>query len=159
VYFYPGFFRGRCLLRVIIATLSGIALAGGFLGFRGAMLSLEAEKTLHATLFSVRLLERFVIERGRWPKSWSELEAVSIPEGLFGQKWPTASKEVQRRVSIDFEIDPLTVARQDPMTITAVRTIGPRYEFRDSTAVKSLQDAISRSMNTPPRLHSRSELD
>ena len=146
----PGFFRHRCILRVIIATLAGIAVAGSILGFRGAMLSLEAEKTLHATLFSVQLLERFVSERGRWPRSWSELEAVSMPEGLYGQKWPTASPEVQRRVSIDFGIDPLTVARQVPMTITAVRPIGPSYEFRDYAAIRSLQEAILRSMIAIP---------
>jgi hypothetical protein len=136
---------------VIIASLLGVAIAGSLLGYRCALLSLEAEKTLHTTIFSLRLLECFVSERGRWPRSWSELEAVSMPEGPLGQKWPTASPEVQRRVSIDFEIDPLRMARQDPMSVTAVRPIGPHYEFRDDAALRSLQEAILRSMTSTPR--------
>ncbi len=73
-----------------------------------------------------------------------------MPEGLLGWEWPTASPEVQRRVSIDFEIDPLGVARQDPMSITAIRPIGPHYEFRDYPAVKLLQEAILKSMTAAP---------
>jgi len=119
--------------------------------YYGVLPSLQAERTLHATLFAVRLLERFVSERGRWPRSWGELEGVSMDDDRWlGEAWPASAAELQRRVSIDFEIDPLSLARQDPMTITAIRPIGHHYEFRDDGSVKSLQEAILKAMTPTP---------
>jgi hypothetical protein len=132
--------------RGLVALLLAIIGLGGWVLYRGVSASLEAERNLHATLFTIRLVERFVSERGRWPRSWDELEAMSIRDDLFGQQWPAVSPEVRSRVSIDFGIDPRGVARQDPMSLTAIRPTGPYYEYRDYPPVKSLQRTIHRSI-------------
>jgi hypothetical protein len=129
------------------AFLLVLVASGCWILYRCALRSLQAERTLHTTRFTIRLVEHFVSQRGRWPHSWSELEGVSATEELFGEKWPSDSPEVQRRVSIDFEIDPPAVARQDPMSFTAIRPIGPHYEFRHDDSVKLLQEALLKSMN------------
>src|SRR5262249_44035197 len=74
----------------------------------------EAENNLHFTFFALQLVERFVSERGRWPCSWGELAGVPMREGPLGREWPAASPEVQRRITIDFGVDPLDVAQQAP---------------------------------------------
>src|SRR5207249_1677034 len=117
--------------------LAGVAY-GGWLVYSVVATSLEAERNLHATRFTIGLVERFVTETGRWPRSWGELEGLSTRDTLFGQGWPAASSFVHRRVCIDFESDPWEVARQDPMRFTAIRPIGPYYEYRDYGAVESL---------------------
>jgi hypothetical protein len=140
------FIRRRCLLLAFGAFLLVLVASACWILYCCALPSLQAERTLHTTLLTVRLVERFVSERGRWPHSWSELEGVTTTEELFGEKWPGISPEVQRRVSIDFEIDPLAVARQTPMSFTAIRPIGPHYEFRHDDSVILLQEALLKSM-------------
>ena len=135
----------------LLFALVALVATGGWIVYYGVLPSLQAEKTLHATMFAVRLLERFVSERGRWPRSWGELEGVSMDDDRwYGEGWPATAPELQRRVSIDFEIDPLDLARQDPMSITAIRPIGPHFEWRDYGSVKSLQEAILKSMTPTP---------
>ena len=41
--------------------------------YHAASVSIQAENTLHVTQFAIRLVDRFVSERGRWPRSWGEL--------------------------------------------------------------------------------------
>jgi hypothetical protein len=50
---------------------------------------------------------------------------LEMPDGLFGREGPAISDEFQRRISIDFGVDPFEVARQDRMNFTAIRPIGP----------------------------------
>jgi hypothetical protein len=109
-------------------------------------ISIEAETNLHFTRFANQLVERFVSDTGRWPRSWGELEGVPMPECPFDREWPTASPEVQRRVHIDFGADLHDVGREDPMSFTAIRPIGPHYEFGDFAGVQSLQQAIRKSL-------------
>ena len=54
---------------------------------------------------------------------------------------------MQRRISIDFGVDPLTVPQQDRMNFTAIRPKGPYFEYRDYGYVDSLQDAIRKSVS------------
>jgi len=131
-----------------LARVVPVAIAG-WIYYCCVLPSLEAEITLHTTHFAVRLVEHFVTEHGRWPRSWSELEGVSMTEGPLGKEWPRVSPEVQRRVSIDFEIEPLNVARQDPMSFRAIRPIGPQFEFRHYSEVRLLQEALLKSMAAP----------
>ncbi len=106
----------------------------------------QAETNLQSAFFALELVERFVSEKGRWLRSWAQLEGVPMPEGRFGRKWPAASPDLQKRIFIDFGVDPRDVARQDPMTFTAIRPIGPYYEYRDYGGVASLQRAIRQSV-------------
>lgn len=135
----------RWVPRVLVALFLAFFGAGGALIYYAASVSIQAENTLHVTQFAIRLVDGFVSERGRWPRSWGELEGVSMREGPFGQEWPAASPEVQRRVSIDFSIDPRDVAGQDPMSFTAIRPIGPHFEYRHYGVVESLQETIRKS--------------
>src|SRR5260370_13272507 len=113
--------------------------------YRGVTTSLEAEKNLHSAIFAIRLVDHFVSEHGRWPRSWAELEEAPFDGDLFGNGWPAASAEVQRHVQIEFEADPREVARQDPMSFNAIRPIGPYFEYRDYCDVQSLQVTIRKS--------------
>ena len=70
-----------------------------------------------------------------------ELSVIRIG-GQHGYEWPAASKNLQRRVAIDFDVDPVKVAGQDPMKFTAIKPIGPYYEYRDYGFVQSLQETI-----------------
>jgi hypothetical protein len=129
-----------------IACCCGLVLA--FVGsaiwlvYQGVSASLQAEANLHYSHFALQLVERFVREKGRWPRSWAELKGVEMPDGPFGQAGPAITDGLQRRISIDFGVDPFEVARQNRMNFTAIRPNGPYYEYRDYGYVDSLQDAI-----------------
>ena len=126
----------------------------------------QAERNLHATLFSISLVERFVATNSRWPRSWQDLEQVAIPStapdpllnettalrigGAHGYDWPTDSPEIKRRVIVDFDADVTTVANQRPMTFEAIRPIGPRYEYRDYGYVESLQETLRTAVLRTP---------
>jgi hypothetical protein len=128
------------------------------MAYLGISSSIRAEENLHSTIFVVRLVEQFVAEQKRWPRSWEELESSPFPSdaprpgngelsvvrigGQHGYEWPAASKELQSRVAIDFAVDPAVVAQQDPMTFTAIKPIGPYYEYRHYGFVQSLQATI-----------------
>jgi hypothetical protein len=122
------------------------AVFGAWCAYRGISISLQAEQTLHATTFAVRLVEQFVAERGRWPASWDELERMSFDGELHGKTWPTVLSEIQSRVEINFLADPRAIAQQDAMNFSAIRPIGPHYEYRDSWWVMSLQKTIRKSV-------------
>jgi hypothetical protein len=129
-----------------IACCWGLMLAiiglGTWLVYQGVSAPLQAETNLHYSHFALQLVERFVTQKGRWPQTWAELENVEMREGPLGREWPAASAEMQQRIAVDFEVDPLDVARQDRMNFTAIRPKGPYYEYRDYGYVDSLQDAI-----------------
>jgi hypothetical protein len=127
---------------MIVVSGSGIWLVS-----QAVSASLQAETNLHYSLFALQLVERFVTQKGRWPRSWIELEAVEMRDDPPGRQWPGASAEMQQRISIDFEVDPLDVARQDRLKFTAIRPNGPYYEYRDYGYVDSLQDAIRKCVS------------
>lgn len=103
-----GFLTALLVLAVVVVSwLSyGLYVAG------------QAERNLHATLFTISLVERFVTASGRWPRSWEELEQATISDaapdpltnettalrigGAHGYDWPASSSEIQRRVFVDF---------------------------------------------------------
>jgi hypothetical protein len=142
-------------VRFVAGALAALVLAaaaiGGWLVYRGVAVSLQAEENLLATLFTVRLVEQFVAEHGRWPRSWSELERVKVSADPAGSDWPARSAAIQRCVAIDFSADPVEIARQDPMAFTAIRPIGPYYEYRDHGEVAYLQQTIRRSVKGADR--------
>lgn len=131
----------------------------------GVRESIRAEDNLHATLFVIRLVEQFVDENGRWPKSWSELEQMQFPSdapsplhgfpapkpgeatvvrigGQHGFDWPDQSQFLQECVAIDFDPDIAAIANQDPMDFEAIKPIGPYYEYRYYGFVESLQETL-----------------
>jgi len=137
---------GRWFVRAAVVGLIAGAGVGVWLAYRGVSVSIQAENNLHATLFAVHLVEHFVSVNGRWPNSWAELEDTPLDDDLHGQSWPAVSRELQRRVEIDFRADPKKVGQQDPRTFTAVRPIGPYYEYRDCGAVLPLPTPVRKSI-------------
>ena len=152
-------FSLRTLFRAaVIAVALIIMVGGGHTIYVGISTSLRAEENLHSTLFVVRLVERFVAERKRWPASWEELESLACPSdppepgngqlsvvrigGQRGFDWPAASKELQKHVFVDFAADPPTIAAQDPRTFSAIKPVGPCFGYRGYGFVESLQQTI-----------------
>lgn len=152
---------------VLVIVLTGVGV-GATMAYLGISASVQAEENLHSTIFVIRLVEQFVTEEKRWPHSWAELEAVAFPSdaplpangelsvirigGQHGYEWPSASTKLQQRVAIDFAADPRTIAEQDPMAFTAIKPIGPYFEYRRYGFVQSLQETIrdvGRSPSSP----------
>jgi len=59
---------GWIALLVVLTTV----VIGGSMVYLGVSTSLQAEENLHSTLFVIRLVEKFVAENERWPRSWEE---------------------------------------------------------------------------------------
>src|SRR5262245_53897997 len=97
--------RFRWLWRVITTLLVAVVGVGAWMACRGAYVSLQAEQNLHDTIFTIRLVDAFVLQNGRWPSSWEELESLPISEELNERGWPAVSTEIQRRVHVDFQAD------------------------------------------------------
>lgn len=145
-------------IAAVIAVALIIIVSGGHTIYVGISTSLRAEENLHSTLFVVRLVERFVSERKRWPSSWEDLESLACqsdpPEpgngqlsvvrigGQRGFDWPAASRELQKHVFVDFAADPAAIAAQDPTAFSAIKPIGPHFEYRGYGFVESLQQTI-----------------
>src|SRR5206468_4148893 len=136
-----GWSRTRLVVRALVAVLVATACVIGWMVYRGVHTSVEAEMNLHATILTIRVVDGFVREHGRWPHSWEELGSLSVPT-LQEDGWPGRSSEIRQRVAVDFETDPRDVARQNPRAFTAIRPIGPYYEYRDYGHVAALQEAI-----------------
>jgi hypothetical protein len=139
-------FVGTSLLTLLVVGLG----VGAWMLYLGVSISLRAEENLHATEFAIRLVDQFVYDKGRWPRSWQELERLRFPgtrpsplnSSLRG--WPTDwPSGLQERVSIDFQADPAVVARQAPRTVEAIRPNGPCYEYR--AFVPSLQETLKKA--------------
>ena len=64
--------------------------------------SLRAENNLHYSLLALQLVERYVTQKGRWPRGWTELEGVEMRDGPLGGQWAGVSVEMQQRISIGF---------------------------------------------------------
>lgn len=153
---------GRSWARIIGWTALGVVIVGlcvgGSMAYLGISTSIQAEENLHSTIFVIRMVEQFVADEKRWPRSWEDLESFPFSNdaprpgngelsvirigGQHGYEWPAGSKDLQRRVAIDFDVDPVKVAGQDPMKFTAIKPIGPYYEYRDYGFVQSLQETI-----------------
>ena len=145
---------GFALACIVVMAL----LVGAWMLYTGITVSLQAEENLHATLFTIRLVEQFVHDQGRWPQSWRELEAVKLPAdapsplnneltvirigGSHGYDWPAQSPHLQECVTIDFAADANTIINQDPMQFQAIKPRGPYYEYRDYGFVESLQATL-----------------
>ena len=105
------------------------------------------ERNLHATLFTLRLVERFVSEHGHWPRSWGELEGLAIADGpLDSPGWPACSAEVRSRVTVDLQTDPREMAARDPAEFDAIRPNGPSFEYRHYGYIEALQQAVRQTI-------------
>ena len=148
---------GLTLVALVIAVL----LVGASMLYTGITVSLQAEEELHATLFTIRLVEQFIHENGRWPKSWSDLEQMPFPSdapsplngeltvtrigGSHGYDWPMQSLHLQECVTIDFAANANTIINQNPTQFEAIKPNGTYYEYRDYGFVDSLQETLKKA--------------
>jgi hypothetical protein len=148
----------RCLgLSALVLVVAAIGV-GGWMVYVGVSTSLRAEENLHATLFTIRLVEQFVHDKGRWPTSWDELERLQFPStaplplngeisvvrigGQHGYDWPGQAEHLKECVAIDFQVAPKFVVSQNPNDFSAIKPIGPYYEYRPYGFVQSLQRTL-----------------
>lgn len=139
--------------RLLFAYVSLAVVGIGWGVYRG-FAALQTEQNLHASLFAVSLVDEFVKTRGRWPRSWAELEQVVVVAAAepltndstdlrlgaeHGYAWLAASRELQQRIIVDFDADPDVIASQDPRSFVAIRPIGPTFDYRSSPQVRALQ--------------------
>jgi hypothetical protein len=157
--------RRRMWRWYVVFAFIAIVIVGAWLIHRGIAESSQAKENLYSTLFTIRLVEQFVHDYGRWPQSWRELEQMPDPAtstlplnetlaaarigGAHSYEWPAQSTQLQDRVTIDFSADSNTIINQDPMQFQAIKPRGPHYEYRDYGFVESLQstlkDAVARA--------------
>jgi hypothetical protein len=142
----------RWAIRILVVVAVIAAMVAGFCIYHGLSASIHAEHVLHAALLTVQLLDEYVVlNDGKWPRSWSDLEKLPPKHrtGMFG--WPEDSAKVQQYVELDFSVDPQNLAKKSADQFDAVRPIGPYYEFRDYGSVEALLKSI--------RIHSHSNVD
>jgi hypothetical protein len=126
------------VLGLIPACILGFYVYAGFL-------SLDAENNMQSARFIVQLVEQFVKDNQRWPKSWEELEAMKMPrddKSEQSDRWPDRAEEVKKRVHINFQPDLNEIIHQDRYTFDAIKPIGRHYEYRGYGDVDNLQEAL-----------------
>jgi hypothetical protein len=142
----------------VVALVAAIGIIAAWVALTSITASRRNQTQLRAMLFVLRLVQQFVQNRGRWPKSWEELEQMPFPLAASNSlrkgtpsiqagrtsddDWPNQSKALQERVTIDFDADPTAIVSQDPQEFTAIRSTDPHAIFRGFGFVESLQAAL-----------------
>jgi len=145
-----------CLFCLLTAVVLILVIVG--IGLRAAHEAWQAEQNLHSTLFVIRLVDRFVQEKGRWPESWAELEAFPFGSesprsgapgtniirigGAMDFKWPEQSAELQQRVAIDFVVDEAHVAEVDVVEFQPIHPVGPCFNYWKYGFLEELQESL-----------------
>ena len=151
--------RPRSPLRYVWMSLLALLIVAvgvvGWMVYSDISISLRAEKNLHATLATIRLVEQFVFDKGRWPHSWEEMEQHPFPSTTpsplnVGNReidgWPAISKHLQECVAVDFHVDPEQIVRQDPAKFDAIKPIGPCYPYQHYGFIPSLQETLRKAI-------------
>ena len=100
--------RPRSRLRYVWISLLVLLMVavgvGGWMVYSGISISLRAETNLHAIRLTIRVVEQFVHDKGRWPRSWEEMEQQRFPSTTpsplnvgyrESEGWPAVSKHLQ----------------------------------------------------------------
>ena len=88
--------------------------------------SWEAEKTLHAYMLVLDVVDAYVQKTGgKWPRSWNDLYSVNLKVGIW--KWPQDHQEVKKRISIDFSTDCEQVSNMTTEQFSAIQQTSPNY--------------------------------
>ena len=126
------------LLRIVV-LLCAIALALVSWTFIGAArTALDAESTLHAFLYTLELTDLYQESHlGAWPPDWKSLEQIPYArEGVW--RWPEDSKEIQQRITIDFNVEPEDIAAMSADEFWAIRQREPCFPTSADWRVKAL---------------------
>lgn len=120
-------------MRRVLAT---IAVIVGFIGVSVTATAIhtswDAEKTLHAYIIVLDVTQQFVeTNEGRWPQNWEVLESFRPRIGGIWE-WPQDTLEIQRRITIDFQLTAAELAAMTPEGFTAVTQRSPRYDAAEA---------------------------
>jgi len=116
----------------------------GWLGYC-AWTCLKADAALNATLVTIRLVEKFVGEEGRWPKSWDELRSSPASSGISQASF----EHLRRVVYVSFDANTAEIAAQDPMVFNAIGPRGRCNEYLDSVDLVHLQATVRQAVGNP----------
>lgn len=160
----PSLGKRRIVVMVCLAIFVGLVLMCINFAIKVIHRAGEAEQNLHATLLVIGLVEKFVEEHRKWPKSWEELEEWKVdgvrvePQkertnvirigGAMQYEWPSSSPEIRKRVLIDFHATLNEMSKQQPREFRAIQPNGECYDYRIYGYIKSLQDTIRKAIDT-----------
>jgi hypothetical protein len=111
--------------------------------------SLHAEAALHATNEACELVTEYVRQNhGAWPRSWQDLELLSLPIDRFNVfPWPKDSQKLQQYVTIDFSADPALLAKQSVDDFEAIQPIGPCFSYKHDSYVPNLLNTLRKQLH------------
>jgi hypothetical protein len=122
---------------VVVAALLALMVCA----YRGAQISLEAERTHQAYLQVLEALTRYVAEKNaQWPRNCQDLSdfALQYDPSEFDRLRDVA--ELRRRVDVRFDVTCDEVAAMDSDRFSAVKPIGPNYG-ENLTGIEGLKEA------------------
>ena len=141
----------RWLVRGIVGTVLLAVVGGVICAYLAISSSLHAEKTLHAVNFVTVVVDRFVQQYHRWPKSWDELRRVQATGVGSMYSWPADADAVRQFVTIDFNADMGVIASQTVDDFDAITPIGSYYPYKDYGHVQSLIETVKRRASSAAR--------
>lgn len=130
----------RFRLRTLFILVALAALVFCPLGYvvRGIATSMHAESTLHAINLVTVVVDCFIQQENRWPKSWTDLHAVNTVDAPSMYSWPHDAETVKDLLAMEFKTDLATIASQSAEEFDAIRPVGPCYPYDHYGFVDSL---------------------
>jgi len=138
--------RKRLVIRLIVVAMLLAGVVGAVCIYLGISSSLHAEQTLHAITLATVVVDHYVQQERRWPKSWAELHKVVSVEAPSMYSWPADAETIQQFVSIDFHANLSDVASQSGEQFNAINPRGAYYPYKDRWYVKALIDTVKRTV-------------
>jgi hypothetical protein len=128
-----------CLLSVVLLVGGGVWIV-----YQAISTSLHAECTLHAINLVTVLVDKYVDREGKWPRCWEDLRTVSPGDRYTVYSWPQDSERVQSYVTVDFDVDLASLAKQDVEGFDAIRPIGSYYPYKCDGYIAALIETIKK---------------
>jgi len=128
----------KWLVRVSLAALLLIAFSYGASVYYSISTSLHAEMTLHAINLVTVVVDRFVQQENRWPKSWDDLQVVRAVDVPSCYSWPDDAETLRDFVAIDFDADLTTLGSQTVEEFDAIGPTGAYYPYKDYGFIQAL---------------------
>ncbi len=111
---------------------------------------LEEEANRKAMRLTCALVEHYYRTQQKWPASWNAIESISdqkqkeLVEGLY-LDWPTALKDIQQRIIIDFHFNPSEYDKSGKQKFTAIRPLQTTTGIVESEECQKLLEAIKKA--------------
>lgn len=103
----------------------------------------QAEHNLHYACEVTEMIESFVQDNCRWPKSWDDLEPYRLKKVQSGNYWARDLQEMVDRVQVRFDFDSGLPKDEDFTTDPPIQPHAPYYRSSFEVRIELLRDAIS----------------